>query len=73
MSQYSLIIGQSELNEQSALISGMLHRLTAGLPFTIDPFDKISLDALIGLENLLDELAVQSAQPEHPDQPDPSE
>jgi hypothetical protein len=72
MSQfYNLIIGQSELDEQSSLIGGMIGILRSGNTVTIDPTDKTAIAALVGLENLLDELSVQSDQPAHPDQPDP--
>jgi hypothetical protein len=72
MSQFfNMIIGQSELDEQSALVSGMLVTLRAGSTLTIDASNKTAIDALAGLENLLDEIAVQMDQPEHPDQPDP--
>lgn len=71
MSQFfNMKIGQSELDEQSSLIGGMLGILRSGRNVIIVP-DKTSLSALAGLENLLDEIAVQMDEPEHPDQPDP--
>jgi len=49
----------------------MLDTLRAGSTLTIDASNKTSIAALVGLENLLDEIAVQMDEPEHPDRPDP--
>ena len=54
MSQYNMILDESLVNEQSALISKMLVTLRAGSTLTIDASNKTAIAALAGLENLLD-------------------
>ena len=72
MSQFfNMRIGQSELDEQSSLIGGLIGVLRSGNVASISPTDKISIDALVGLENMLDAISDQMDEPEHPDQPDP--
>lgn len=67
---YRLNIDQSLLNEQSSLISVIIGTLNTGKSFTIDPTDKTAIAALAGMENLLDEIAVQMEAPAYPDRPD---
>jgi hypothetical protein len=72
MSQFfNMRISQSALVAQSALIGKMLTTLRAGSTLTIDASNKTAIAALAGLENLLDEIAVQMDAPEHSDRPDP--
>jgi len=68
---FYLNVDQSLLDEQSSLISAIIGTLNIGKPFTIDPTDKTTIAALVGIEGLIDALELQSDQPEHPDRPDP--
>lgn len=56
---YHLNIGQSEFDEQRALLERLVGLLHAGQSATIDPSDAISLDALVGLQNLCDAISDQ--------------
>lgn len=67
---FNMVIGQSDLDKQSALIGEMVEILRSGNTFTIEPTDKTSIAALTGLRNLLDEIAVQMDDPDDPDQLD---
>jgi hypothetical protein len=56
---YHLNIGQSEFDEQRALLERLIGLLHAGQPATIEPSDEISLDSLVGLQNLCDAISDQ--------------
>ena len=53
---YRLNIGQSEFDEQRALLERLIDLLHVGQPATIKPSDEISL---IGLQNLCDAISDQ--------------
>lgn len=56
---FFLNIGQPELDEQRALLESLVALLHAGQPATIEPSDTISLDAIVGLQNLCDAITDQ--------------
>ena len=56
---YFLNIGQSEFDEQRALLERLVGLLHAGHTATIEPSDTIALDALVGLQNLCDAITDQ--------------
>jgi hypothetical protein len=56
---FSLNIGQAEFDEQRALLERLIGLLHAGQPVKVEPSDTISLDALVGLQNLCDAITDQ--------------
>ena len=56
---YFLNIGQAEFDEQRALLERLVGLLHAGQPARVEPSDTISLDALVGLQNLCDAITDQ--------------
>lgn len=57
---YHLNIGQAELDEQRALLERLVGLVHAKQTATIEPTDEIAVDAIIGLQNLLDAIADQT-------------
>ena len=56
---YYLEIDQAELDEQRALLDTLLAVHFVGQPATVDFNDKITVDCLVGLQNILDAIADQ--------------
>jgi len=74
MSQlFKLNVNRSLLSAQREELSKIVWTLSSDRTVTISPDDKAVVNALAGIENLLDALSDQSDAPEQPDQPDPYE
>ena len=56
---YFLNIGQAEFDEQRALLERLVGLLNAGQPAQVEPSGTVSLDALVGLQNLCDAITDQ--------------
>ena len=57
---YHLDIDLSLFDEQRAILNGLIATLRAGHPATVSPTHKVSLEALEGLQNLLDAITDQT-------------
>ncbi len=56
---FFLNIGQAEFDEQRALLERLVGLLHAGQPSKVGLSDTVSVDALVGLQNLCDAITDQ--------------